>query len=967
MKRLKLSEYTFLILLLGGLTGIGNVCAEDTGKQSPLPSFAVEGVTVEAKRPDWETQLSPGTVTVIRPEDYKGEQKSLPDLLKQVPGVHVREVNGKGQYTTVTIRGSTAAQVGVFVDGVLTNLGGDAAVDISAIPVKNVERIEVYRGYIPARFGGTFMGGVINVVTKKPSRIGVSAELGKTSLGGESLSTEVTAPLGGGTLLMGINYEDSDGDFRYRNYAAPRAEGKVLQDLNASQSMIANYYLKQIDVITGREQGSNPDSLKAALSDEQVSYFKNHTDEWIAYRDSGGLRSNILDGLSASFLSWTEKPYATYQDLKNVIPLMERMYGKEFHQTASKYGKDYIPGGTEMDNMSYWGYLVDEWNNFLGGDGGVLYDEKGKDTGIKQKIIDAYKKEKLGGDIEKKVEEFLKPYSAENDKASLSDHQKQVDKAKKYLKAIRDNRRYRRYNDYKNTNFLAKWQNDAWMAKLSVSRVDRHLPDTLWGDSANDAIDTGYPTDLWDHYYAESRRQKMTTTEALLQNRHHHGRLEWGWRADYSHQDKKYVAEHKLDWTPHVGNTDRNFRWNNTPLREWSRYKSNKYNFQLDGSYQLSDRQMLDFQANYSWEKLRVDGSLMHETLEGKIGSQLQMMRNKYEQSIFNFQLQDSITLDKKGSWVLTPAVRYNQSQIVGYSDGKRFGGKQHFTWIHEKDSQTDGKWTWQMALKKEFSDRLTLRATGGTYYRLLNMYEIAGDGAGILPAPRDAYESIFPLPEEGKQFDCSLLWNGRLLGAENKTTVTYFWRDSVNMLQLWRAGLDYWVYYNDIKGKAHGWELSTNFKWKKWELDVKATETIVSVQKRNSSVNYAYTDCLSTFQPRWESNIRLLFHPNARWSIFGEMHYTDDYFTYYGKFSDTDSHVTYLGGKPVGNLTVYNAGVKLQPSPAWQLTFGCNDIFDKGPRQKVSSSTFSFGTGYINPEFPLQGRTYYATFKYIF
>lgn len=85
---------------------------------------------------------------------------------------------------------------------------------------------------------------------------------------------------------------------------------------------------------------------------------------------------------------------------------MERMYGKELHQTASKYGKDYIPGGTEMDNMSYWGYLVDEWNNFLGGDGGVLYDEKGKDTGIKQKIIDAYKKEKLGGDIEKKWRNF---------------------------------------------------------------------------------------------------------------------------------------------------------------------------------------------------------------------------------------------------------------------------------------------------------------------------------------------------------------------------------------------------------------------------------------------------------------------------------------------------------------------------------------------------------------------------------
>ena len=46
--------------------------------------FTLEGVTVEAKRPDWEAKLSPGTVTVIRPDDYKGEQKDLPDLLKMV-------------------------------------------------------------------------------------------------------------------------------------------------------------------------------------------------------------------------------------------------------------------------------------------------------------------------------------------------------------------------------------------------------------------------------------------------------------------------------------------------------------------------------------------------------------------------------------------------------------------------------------------------------------------------------------------------------------------------------------------------------------------------------------------------------------------------------------------------------------------------------------------------------------------
>ena len=49
------------------------------------------------------------------------------------------------------------------------------------------------------------------------------------------------------------------------------------------------------------------------------------------------------------------------------------------------------------------------------------------------------------------------------------------------------------------------------------------------------------------------------------------------------------------------------------------------------------------------------------------------------------------------------------------------------------------------------------------------------------------------------------------------------------------------------------------------------------------------------------------------------------------------------------------------------QFAVGCNDIFDKGPKQKVRSDTYGYDSGYISADFPLQGRTYYATFKYIF
>ena len=140
-----------------------------------------------------------------------------PFLLKQVPGLHVVETKGRGAYTVASIRGSSAAQVAVYVDGVLMNLGSEAAVDLSTIPVENVERIEVYRGYIPSRFGGASMGGVINIVTKKPEESGGTLSLGAGSWGRARAGLGWDAPLGNGSLFLGVNHDRTDGDFRYPN------------------------------------------------------------------------------------------------------------------------------------------------------------------------------------------------------------------------------------------------------------------------------------------------------------------------------------------------------------------------------------------------------------------------------------------------------------------------------------------------------------------------------------------------------------------------------------------------------------------------------------------------------------------------------------------------------------------------------------------------------------------------------
>ena len=892
-----------------------------------LMDFSLDAMTVEAKRPDWESKLSPGTVNIVRPDEFKGEQKSLPDLLLTVPGVHVREVNGKGQYTTVTMRGSTAAQVGIFIDGVLANLGGDTAVDLSTIPVKNVERIEVYRGYIPSRFGGTFMGGVINIVTKKPETTDVSLEVGKSSYGGKRGSMEITAPLGDGSLMVGTNYESSDGDFKYKNYAAERYLPYGEQQIAGQQKVIDNFNNETIDYMTK--------GAVINLQQEQIDYYKANNDAWLGFVRSDSLKDAIYDN---------RYEYAKKDVGNSNLYLIEQ-------QVVDRGLKDeYLKRG--YDDSDWHEALQYDWIGSSFGEG-VLTPE------IKEEILKEYGDKVVQNNIDKWTND------ADPDKnKNQAGRKESLEKLKQKQKEAENATRYRKYNDYEKTSTILKWQNKNWVIKGTYDTLDRHMPDSVWLGDVNAAVYNN-GVDLSDRYYYDSRRQKQNSASLMLQNRQEVGKLEWGWMLDYMYQNKKYRAEH-------INTAYPNSEWDmqNQPLREWSRYKSNKYTAQIDGGYKLNDNNMLDFLINYSKEGLDIDGSNMAKILGGQASQNFlsAQIRNRYEQELFNVQLQDSITLDKEGTWIFTPSVRYNQSKITGFSDGKRFTDGQA-SWIHPKDSQTKGKATWQLALKKEVNENLTLRMTGGTYYRLLNMAEIAGDGAGILPAPRNhnGEGAMFPVPEEGKQFDISAIMNNKLLGADNSTTLTYYWRDSTNMLQLERAGKDYWSYFNDNKGKSHGIELQSSFKWNKFDLDLQVTYLNTSAYNKHTATQFGeYAPVWPTYQPEWEGNIRLTYRPSEKFSVFAEGHYTDEYFTYYNK-ATSGKLSPYLSGKPVCSLFVMNSGLKWMPKKNWQLTFGCNDILNKGPKSKIRSDAAFMVPGYINPEFPIQGRTYYVTARYQF
>lgn len=1004
----------------------GGVGAAEALSASDAPEFELAGITVEAKRPDWESKLSPGTVTVIRPEEYKGEQKDLPDLLKMVPGVHVREVNGKGQYTVVNVRGSTAAQVGVFVDGVMTNLGGDAAVDISTIPVKNVERIEVYRGYIPARFGGTFIGGVINVVTKKPTKANISAELGKASFGGKSASLEVVSPLASGSLLVGLNYEAAKGDFPYHNYSYddPKNQKEVQRILDEYPSVIES--IENSLTLDNWNKNKIEDLYKRGEISENVrnQYIDNsgqvNSEGWLDFVRNGGLiqaeieyvkeKARNTSGISQewndnlknyvsqnddflkSAANWYISEYEKDPKFKNVFITQYKGYLKKIKQYETTYGKDSEEFTTQKENLkkkvekTFRKTLVSaigsSWEKRDATNGYFMNNPDAKKQ-IDNKIYEEVDKKANAEidhikDMADKTKERLDPETSgeyELAKNDLVSKKRTLENFKRLEKEKAE--RHRKYNDRKNISSLIKWQNDNWMVKASYDHINRHLPDSTWGleSVADNGHDIGIGTDTFDSVWADSKKQTLDTYNMMLQNRQQNGRLEWGWFVDYQHQKKKYRAENKLNYPwdeegnyVNWGNSASDNFWMYSVLRAWSEYTSNKYNLQMDGSYKLSDRQILEFQANYSYEKLNIDGSNMAAVLKNFTEESFGLwtswqIRNQFEQKILNLQVQDTITLDKKATWFLTPSWRFNSSTIIGHSDSPNFyekpdGSSHAFRWFHPRDSQRDRKGTWQLALKKNVNDNLTFRMTGGTYYRLLNMYEIAGDGAGILPMPTDTWEKAsFPRPEYGKQFDFSTLWNGKFLKSDAYATLTYFWRDTDRMLQLRRKSKDFWCYTNDSRGKVHGIELQSGLKWKHVSLDLDATYTKIKAQQKIDSHipggDGEWFDVNATYQPKWESNLRLSYFPSPKFTIFGEAHYTDSYDTY----MDMDL------GCPTPSVTVVNAGIKLKPNKSWQLTFGCNDIFNRNPKMKISVGD----NLYVNSQYPLQGRTYYASIRYEF
>ncbi|NWG03529.1 MAG: TonB-dependent receptor [Syntrophaceae bacterium] len=389
----------------------------------------LEPVVVTAIRDVQEIRKVPANVTMItREEIERSNAKTAVDLLRSEVGVTVRDFTGNGKTASVDIRGfgeTGPLNTLVLVDGRRVNEIDLSGVDWTQIPVEQIERIEILRGSGSVLYGDNAVGGVINIITRKPEKpLSFRTEVTRGSYLYHKESGSVSGKWGPLSAIFYGGYSSSEG---YRENGFLRYKdvgGKIFYDLSDAVqfSFTGNFH---------RDDSGFPGALSKLLYELDRRTTTKPDDK--AETDDGfltfGVKANLGNmGRFETDLSWRHRevtnsflsslPTSSFKDRRNLTTwgwapkyILEKTLVGHFNKIIC--GLDYYHSGSKIDSESYFFgsttydgiettkkssglYLLDEFSIFenlilsLGGRWEwVTYDISQDLTGVKDRKRDS--------------------------------------------------------------------------------------------------------------------------------------------------------------------------------------------------------------------------------------------------------------------------------------------------------------------------------------------------------------------------------------------------------------------------------------------------------------------------------------------------------------------------------------------------------------------------------------------------
>lgn len=327
------------------------------------PAFAADvqpEVVVSASRFDDADSKAPVSLTRISRDDIvRSGAASLPDVLGLAAGVDVRPMSGAlGIDTVVDLRGfgeSAGSNTLILVDGQRLNPVDMSGIDWSAIPLQNVERVEVMRGTGGVLFGDRSVGGVINIITDKSGAPRASAGLTLGSYGYHRVDVSAAGSADATYFNIFANYADVNG-WRKNTQGDQRAvSGRVGHILGDEREVF-------VDVAAYGDSNGLPGSIKRADYDADASRARSLTDHQKreGYRLRPGVRYAITDTLmlegeityntSRQNAVYGATPYIANRDTTAFTPRLQWRHGLAGLASTTVAGLDVFHG--KVDNVA---------------------------------------------------------------------------------------------------------------------------------------------------------------------------------------------------------------------------------------------------------------------------------------------------------------------------------------------------------------------------------------------------------------------------------------------------------------------------------------------------------------------------------------------------------------------------------------------------------------------------------------
>lgn len=384
---------TLLALALLSLGSTASVWAEE--EIIDLDPVIITANRYEEKKSEANADISVVTAKDIEEKHYD----SVSDALKTIPGVTVQN-SGIGQnYNTNKVFINGSPNVVILVDGVRRNtngvvIGTDSGHVISSMAnMDSIERIEVVKGSAATMYGSDAVGGVINIITKKPTENKVDTTL-TTSFGNNAQRNFSLYNQGKqGNIFWTVeaghegsgDYKDGWGRKVVSHLSSDQYNVKLGYDLGNDSNIIFNYSKIDTDY-TRPDKNSNDrtrdngnkkyDSLSlqynAKISDavsNQLTLYRNKT-KFDDNSNNAGTYGNWLFGVKTTGVS----DQLTYKEGKhNVVGGFDWRKDKITKSTTIKPDESIIVDGSQGKSVTDTSFFVqdkydfnDQWDLTLG-------------------------------------------------------------------------------------------------------------------------------------------------------------------------------------------------------------------------------------------------------------------------------------------------------------------------------------------------------------------------------------------------------------------------------------------------------------------------------------------------------------------------------------------------------------------------------------------------------------------------